>query len=238
MRTVAKSRGMKFSKLLFLGAFVGCNVARAVIVEFHGAGTYGSWNGTTTVQVPFSVDFAYNTAATPIDTYETQKSYPALYLTLNIDFHDGSSWSHTSTDVGIVVTNGAGGAADSLQISTREPMAGVPNFGYPGASGGPYAVRIFTFELTKNSGGFFPGTDLSLPTTPTFYGNLDDWNVKHAKMYITTNGSNYIAHFNAPLTSLGAPAPIPEPSTWAAMAGAMALGAAAWRRRAVKPVSG
>jgi hypothetical protein len=229
---------MRVSKLLFLGALVGCNIARAVVVEFHGAGTYGAWNGETTVQVPFSVDFAYNTGTAHTAVYDTQKLYPALYLSLNISFLGGTSWSHTSTDVGVTVTNGAGGAADSLQISTREPMTGVPNFGYPGESGGPYAVRIFTFELTKNSGGFFPGTDLSLPTSPTFYGNLADWNVKNAKMYITTNGTNYIAHFNAPLTSLGAPSPIPEPSAWAMMAGAMALGVVLWQRhRAAKVVS-
>lgn len=227
---------MKFSKLLFLGALASTTVARAVIVEFYGTGTYQAHNGVSLVTLPFSVSFSYDTAAAAIDTFPTQVLRPAVSLGLTIEMTNGSVWSHTSNDVRVTMNNAVNGTWDGLTVSTKWPMTEtVPNYV---VSGTPYPVVNFSFDLTKYNGGVFTNGDFSLPASPTFIGALSEWDIKHAKLYIN-NGSTDIAIFNRPLTTLGAPSPIPEPSTWAAMAGAMALGVAVWqRRRTVRAVSG
>lgn len=222
---------MNFSKLLFLAALSAAKVASAVVVDFYGTGVYNTYNYTTssTVQRTFSVGFSYDTAAAAIDTYPTQVLRPAVSLSLTVNLWDGSVWSHTSNDVRITMNNAVNGSWDGITISTKWPMTEtVPAF--LAGSTTTYPVVNYSFELTKYGGGEFTDGDFSLPASPTFIGDLTEWNVKHAKLYIFT-GTTDVAVFNQPLTTLGAPAAIPEPSTWAAMAGAMAFGLAAWHRR-------
>lgn len=217
---------MKVFKLLILGAFVGATMARAVIVDFHGTGTYQAHNGMGWVYLPFSVGFSYDTAATPIDTFATQQLRPAISLSLTIEMVNGSTWTHTSNEVRVTMNNAVNGTWDGLTISTKWPMTEmVPAYVI---SGTPYPVVNYSFELTKYSGGVFADGDFSLPAAPTFIGDLAGWDIKHAKMYIN-NGSSDFAVFNHPLNTLGAP--IPEPSTWAAILGASAMGVVVWQRR-------
>ncbi len=222
---------MKFSKLLLLGALSAAQAAHATIVEFYGTGTYNTYNYTTSsiVQRTFSLGFSYDTAASVIDAYPTQVLRPAATLSLTVNLWDGSVWSHTSNDVRITMNNAVNGSWDGLTISTKWPLTETVDPFLVGGSS-TYPVVNYSFELTKYGGGVFTDGDFNLPASPTFIGDLADWNVKHAKLYIF-NGTTEIAAFNQPLTSLGAPSPIPEPSTWAAMAGAMALGVVAWQRR-------
>ncbi len=221
-------------------------MARAVIVEFEGHGTYlvqtGSWPSYTNHQVPFTVTFSYDSGAPIVDAFATQKSFAGLSLGLTIYNLDGSvMFSHTqTTGVGIVMDNALnGGTTDGLTVTTgfftEAQSLALPRFT---AYGSEYRVTNFSFQLEKNSGGLFTDGEFILPTSPTFMGDdLDIYNRKHAKVYIW-NGSRDIQAFDNPLNTLGAPSPIPEPSTWAAVAGAMALGVVVWRRRAAKPISG
>lgn len=221
---------MKFPHLLFLAALIGATAARATIVEFFGTGTYNTYNYTTssTVQRTFTVGFSYDTAATPIDSYATQRLFPAASLSLTINLWDGSVWTHTSNDVRITLNNAVNGTWDGITVSTKWPMTETaPQFLVATSL---YPVVNYSFELTEYNGGIFPNGDFSLPASPTFIGDLANWDIKHAKLYINT-GTNEFAAFNQPLTTLGAPAAIPEPSTWAAMLGAAALGGVIWQRR-------
>ncbi len=219
---------MKLSHLLFIGSLIAANLARAVVVEFYGTGTHQVWNGAGLSTLPFSLGFSYDTNATAIDTYSTQVLRPATSLSLTIQMVDGSTWSHTSTDVRITMNNAVNGSWDGITISTRWPMTETaPHFT---VSGTPYPVVNYSFELTKYAGGVFTDGDFALPASPTFIGDLAGWDVKHAKLYIN-NGTTDVAIFNRPLGTLGEPSPIPEPSTWAAILGAIALGGVIATRR-------
>lgn len=226
---------MKFLQQFFLGAVVSASLARAVVVDFAGSGTYvvrtGSYPSYTDHNVPFSVSFSYDSAAITTDpdpALTTQRPYPALSLTLTINRLDGSFWTHTSHEVALTVNNAVNSSWDGMTISTKWPMTEVvPAYTYSGVD---YPVINYSLELTKYGGGVFTNGDLSLPSSPTFIGDLSTWDVKHAKLYIRS-GSNDIAIFNQPLTTLGAPTAVPEPSTYAAIAGACALGFVAYRRR-------
>ena len=205
--------------------------ARAVVVEFHGTGTYNS--GFPPTAYAFSVTFSYDTTATPIVSGATQHSHPGISLGLTDALPNGTPWSHTSTDVRIIMSNALnGGTTDGLTITTAWPLTEtVPDF-Y--AFEEYYPVVNYSLTLTEYSGGVFTNGDFSLPPDPTFIGDLSTWDVKHAKLYIHAAG-NDLAVFNHPLGTLGAATAVPEPSTWAAILGAVGLGAVIWQRRRRRP---
>jgi len=231
-------RRMKFVKS-FLAGLLGLSVAQAVVVEFAGSGTYlvqtGTWPNYTNNQVPFSVTFSYDSSTPIIDSYPTQKTFAGLSLGLTVYNLDGSvKFSHTqTTGVRMVMDNALnGGSTDGFTVTTgfftEAQSLALPRWNI---SGTDYRVTNFSFQLQENSGGLFPDGNFSLPTSPTFMGtDLSGYELKHAKLYIF-NGSTDVAIFNNPLTTLGAPAAVPEPSTWAAILGGAALAGAAWQRR-------
>ncbi len=203
-------------------------LASATVVDFYGTGTYNAYNYNTSsfMMRTFSVAFSYDTAATAIDTYATQVTRPTVSLSLTINMWDGSVWSHTSNDATIILSNAVSGTWDGITVTTKWPMTETaPNFNVAGTL---YPVVNYSFDLTKYGGGVFTDGDFTLPASPTFIGDLTTWNIKHAKLYIF-NGTSDVAAFNRPLTTLGAP--VPEPSTWAAIVGGLALVGAVWHRR-------
>jgi hypothetical protein len=187
--------------------------APAVIVDIQATGNWEYYSGPDFDYhlVPYTVRFTYDTAAAPTNLTATQGVYPGLSLSLTVHLAEGT-WTHTTNAPSITVNNGT--FSDSFLIGSPVNPAGAPAF--LGA-----AVDFYGFDLTGPAATTF--ADTSLPAEIT----LADFHFRKAKVYTGGFANNYISKDS---DTLGAAA-IPEPSTWALLAGVAALGAATLRRR-------
>jgi hypothetical protein len=190
---------------------------RDLAIEATGMWEYYTGPNDDTHVVPYDLSFTYNTTAAFTSRTSNQSVYPGLSFSLTVYLDEGT-WSHSTNNVRITVNNSV--YSDTFLIGTSG-NPGAPAF--LGAS-----VDFYGFDLTASGTRY---TDTSLPASIT----LTDYIFRKAKLYTGGYTGNQISQDSL---TLGPASAIPEPSTWAAIAGVMALGVAAWRRRAGPSVTG
>lgn len=182
----------------------------AQVVDHTATGTfrYSSSGYGGIYDAPFSISFSYDLGAGASYTSATQGQYPGISLTYTVDLYEGS-WSHTVNNPTVSILNGQ--YADNFQVTSPTGGLGAPLF--QGKE-----VNIYKIEL---SGGTTVFDDISLPSELDF----SDWGSAQGTLYFT---SGWPSSYNMTVDNLSA---VPEPSTWALIAGITAFGTILYRRR-------
>lgn len=189
-------------------SFLALPAAHAAVVSIQGGGTHAYYDGVAFRQVPFSVAFSYDTSTPVVNSFPDQAIYDALSFTFTINLLEGT-WTDTTSAARIAIFSGQ--YQDQFQI-TSETDVDAPT--YRGSEVFAYKVEL------SGAQSIFP--DTSLPSTL----NISDWALAKAVIY----NPSYFSIVNSDLSTLSAA--IPEPASFATLAGAVVLGGAALRRRA------
>lgn len=164
------------------------------------------------VGTTFDATFVYDPSASVMATYPTQQTYS--FVSSTVTFHPfGENWTASSDQTNNVVTVRNDTFVDQIQFSAN-------------------ATGLVLGSFTPNSLQIvFGGSNLVLGSTD-LPGSLDlaDWNPDYTSTYLKIYFNNETSSISADITSMNTSA-VPEPSTYAAIAGLSILGFVAWHRR-------
>lgn len=214
-------------RLLLLAAVLGSTVTlTAQVTTYRFSGTVASVGANlgSTVQVgdAYEADFAFDPAFATQFNFGNFALYKSVLSEIRI-FTGGGTLTWTASDPlsndinnGFSVDNNNSGR-DAITFSTG-----------PGQLLGPAlngeAVVSHNFTLQDNTQTAFASAGIPASLAPTDFGT------KVLRLYFDGNLPADTIDFNLTSIQLN-PTAIPEPSTYALMAGALALGDVCWRRR-------
>jgi hypothetical protein len=170
---------------------------------------------------------SWDTGASTMSSSGTQAQYRLSSMSFTLQ-GTGGTWTtgvNASDYAPSFTTNYQnGGAKDEIQFTSGWGPSNHTNatiYDYQ-----PYSINLVLGDPT--------GTAIpSLTPAPTFL-DLANWNTStshsYMKLYLNNDGNRWIMGSIQSISVTGA-TPVPEPSTCAVLAGAAALGLAAWRRR-------
>jgi len=231
---------IRLAALLVVGILCTTRLS-AVIVSYTltGVTTFnlieaGQLNTNVPVGSAWTAVVEWDTAASTLSSTETQAQYRLTSMSFTLHGNAGD-WT-----TGVVAGDYAPGFTNNYTFSgTRDEMQFTSGWGPASHTNQtlyewqPYSINLVLTDLT--------GTAIpSLTPAPTFL-DLSDWSTgtsnTYMKLYLNNNANRYILGNIQSISVTGSA--IPEPSTYAALAGAAALGLALWRRRrSADPVAG
>lgn len=217
-------------------AALGPSRLDAVVVSYTFSGVtttnFVEANSTLNAELPvgraWTAVVQWETAAAPLYSDATQAQFPTVSMTLTIQGINGPWTTSTLSGQPTYTQNYTfGNTRDEIQFTSGWGPAAHTNqtiFDFQ-----PYSINLVLVDLT--------GTAIpSLTPAPTFL-DLNDWtqNVANTqlKFYLNNNANRYLL---GNIQSIAVTA-VPEPSTYAALVGAAALGLATWHRRRRLPAS-
>ncbi len=209
--------------LTFLAALLpALALAQAVTLQFSGTANFVGTplTGYFSVGNPYSFTLSYDPAAVGSYSGDTSRTFAALSASLTVQA-TGGTWTSAFVDPQIQITDGS--SFDEIYIYAMG--------GHTNTSVGGQNLSMATFRLYSASPGPL-STFLSLPADITLAGWSTAPSSSGAFTYWDPGSAGYFMRFSlAEVQNLSA---IPEPSTYAALAGLAALGFVAWRRRQAK----
>lgn len=212
--------------LLFLAALAAAGAATAQVTTYRFSGTVASVGANlgSTVQAgnAYQADFSFDPAVATQFNFGSFALYKSLLSEIRITTAGGTLvWAAAdplSDDInhGFTIDNNNGGR-DAITFSTG-----------PGQLLGPAlngkAVVSHNFTLQDNTQTAFSSANIPASLGPTDFGT------KVLRLYFDGNLPADTINFNLTSIELN-PTAIPEPSTYALLAGSLALGGVCWRRR-------
>jgi hypothetical protein len=175
---------------------------------------------------------SWDTGSSALFTNGTQAQYRLIDFSFTLSGLSGN-WTTSAVANTASFTQNLDYYGDVIQFTTAWGPANVTNgsmFGF-----GPYSINLILVDPT------FAAID-SLTPAPTFL-DQSDWtlpaspgqNKSQLKIYLNNDANRYVIGNiqSISVTGSGGGAAIPEPSTYAALAGLAALGLVMWRRRAL-----
>jgi len=132
-----------------------------------------------------------------------------------------------------------GGSPDTLvETLTGSATPGVGNYSYVSGAHTALAPNTTYWLVSSNSGTGGAGVATASSATPTQETSSYGWSIGNSLVYKLEYPDEFYDHFEASFTPpqlfavyATSTSPIPEPSTYAMIAGAGTLGVAVWRRR-------
>lgn len=226
--------------LLACAAFISSASAAAVTFTFTGTAN-ATGQG-------YTLGSTYNFSFTTGDSYTTLSTLSQSTFADNSGFNGNNYWKNFSTsDSALFVSSGGNGLGGSFVPSATNPGSYIFNGSMSsdfiiGTTNPSLTVGMTTLSGTPLSYLNASGISLTLSPAASFTGSYVDpttyfgarpgvYNVTASnplRLYGLGAGGNQLAAFTLNQVTISA---IPEPSTYAAIAGAAMLGLAVWQRR-------
>ncbi len=195
--------------------------AQTVTLQFSGtANSVGApLTGYFSVTNPYTFTLSYDPAAVGSYSGDTSRTFAAISASLTVQA-TGGTWTSAFIDPQIQITDGA---FDEIYIYGQG--------GHTNTSVGGQTLSFATFRLYSAAPGPL-STFLSLPADITLAGWSTAPSSSGVFTYWNPGTAGYFMRFShSDVQNLSA---IPEPSTYAALAGLASLALVAWRRRQAK----
>lgn len=225
------TRACLFIFAAFLGGGFSTAFAQIYSTTISGVST---WNGFSPVE--FTTEFpvgtawtahvSWDTAAAPLATYPTQAQFRLIDFSLTFHGQSGDFTTSALANKGSFgVTNHSGNTYHSMQFTTEWGPGNL-------TTGSTLGVDFYSINISF--GGNYSNGIAALDSPPDSL-NLDLYDLGNTsatqlKIYLNNMGSSQL------LGSISAtPAAVPEPSTYAGLAGLGALAFCVLRRRTRRP---
>jgi hypothetical protein len=217
-------------RFLFLFAVVASNASATLIsYTISGVTTLNfAEAGQLTANLPtgsaWTAVLEWDSATPTMSSISTQAQYRLSKFTLSLTGTGGATWTTSAipSDTAPSFTTNYG-ARDEIQFTS--------GWG-PSLHTNPTLYEWQTYSANVVLGDPTQTALASLTPVPTFL-NLADWNTgtsySYLKLYLNSSANRYILGRIDSITVTGAA--VPEPTTTAAILGAVALGCVWWRRR-------
>lgn len=216
--------------VLWAGCF-GFASAQTYTTTISGVTT---WNGfaASTFKTEFPVgtswtaEVSWDISASALNSYPTEAQFRLLGFTLTLHGQSGDFVTSALADkasFGVRNISDSGGDRHNMSFTTEWGSANL-------TTGTAFGQELFNINITLE--GYANNGLASLTNAPDLLNlglyDLTNTNQTQLKIYLNNLGSSTL------LGTISEPAvtPVPEPSTYAALAGLGALGIALWRRRA------